>query len=132
MESWRKVWRLAAPMLPTDGLTALRDALTADDSRLIQGCTTSPPPLSVVQDWPVEAACLFGYCGWQDGTGRSTVADVEHWFAELCYRIDEAAKEPAACRWLLNWFDETPRDEMRRLLLEEVELTLAERAVPVA
>jgi hypothetical protein len=35
--------------------------------------------------------------------------------------------EPAACRWLLNWFDEAPRDEMRRLLLAEVSRTLAQR-----
>ena len=35
--------------------------------------------------------------------------------------------EPAACRWFLNWFDETPRDEMRRLLLAEVNRNLAER-----
>jgi hypothetical protein len=31
---------------------------------------------------------------------------------------------PAACRWFLNAWDETPRDEMIRLLLPEVELAL--------
>ena len=35
--------------------------------------------------------------------------------------------EPAACRWFLNWYDDTPRDEVRRELLAEVELALAER-----
>ena len=56
MESWRKVWREGfAPVLSTAGLQALRKALTADDTRLIQGSTSSPPPLMCVQDWPVEA-----------------------------------------------------------------------------
>jgi hypothetical protein len=30
-------------------------------------------------------------------------------------------------RWILNWFDETPRDQMRRDLLPEVERELALR-----
>jgi hypothetical protein len=41
--------------------------------------------------------------------------------------VDQRLGEPAACRWFLNWFDETPRDEMRRLLLPEVQQLLAER-----
>lgn len=127
MESWRKVWRAAAPMLTTEGLVALWDALRADDPRLLQGATTTPPPLVAVQDWPVEAACLLGFCGWQDGTGRQTVAQVEEYFADLCYRIDQAIEEPAGCRWLLNYWDETPRSEVIRELLPEVERTLAER-----
>ncbi len=36
--------------------------------------------------------------------------------------------EPAACRWFLNWYDETPRHEMRRCLLAEVNRVLARRA----
>jgi len=35
--------------------------------------------------------------------------------------------EPAACRWFLNWFDDTPRAEVRGLLLSEVNRTLAQR-----
>src|SRR6266511_3011955 len=85
MESWRKVWRDGlAPLLSTEGLEALRRALESDDARLLQGATTTPPPLQCVQDWPVEAACGVGFCGW-------------------------------------------PRDEMRRLLLGEVNRTLAQR-----
>ena len=34
---------------------------------------------------------------------------------------------PAACRYFLNWFDDTPRDQMCALLLDEVRRTLAER-----
>jgi hypothetical protein len=127
MEAWRKVWREGvAPHLTTVGLEALKLALTSDDPRLLQGATTTPPPLQCVQDWAVEAACVIGYCGWQ-GDGLETVADVEEFFARVCFEADQALGEPAACRWFLNWFDETPRDEMRRLLLGEVTRTLAQR-----
>ena len=52
------------------------------------------------------------------------------------YRVTTAANaaeadtrlgEPAAVRYFLNWFDDTPRDEMRRQLLAEVNRALAER-----
>ena len=35
--------------------------------------------------------------------------------------------EPAGCRWLLNWVDDTPREEMRGKLLGEVERSLGEK-----
>lgn len=127
MESWRKVWREGlAPQLSTPGLEALRLALVADDARLLQGATTTPPPLQCVQDWPVEAACVLGYCGWQ-GDGLETVAEVEEFFARACFEADQRLGEPAACRWFLNWFDDTSREEMRRLLLTEVNRELAQR-----
>ncbi len=127
MESWRKVWREGlAPLLSTEGLKALARALASDDPRLLQGATTSPPPLQCVQEWPVEAACGIGFCGWQ-GEGLETVSEVEEFFARVCFEVDMALGEPAGCRWFLNWFDETPRDEMRRLLLAEVNLELARR-----
>jgi hypothetical protein len=127
IESWRKVWREGlAPQLSTAGLEALRRALVNDDSRLIQGATTSPPPLHSLQEWPVEAACGLSYCGWQ-GEGLETVAEVEEFFARICCEADQVLGEPAATRWFLNWFDDTPRDEMRSLLLGEVDATLARR-----
>ena len=127
MESWRKVWREGvAPLLSTPGLESLQRALSNDDGRLLQGATTTPPPLQCVQDWPVEAACGIGYCGWQ-GDHLETVAEVEEYFARVCFEVDQRLGEPAACRWFLNWFDETPRDEMRRELLAEVNRVLAQR-----
>jgi hypothetical protein len=127
MESWRKVWREGvAPLLSTPSLEALQQALTNDDARLLQGSTTTPPPLQCVQDWPVEAACALGFCGWQ-GEGLETVAEVEEFFARMCFEIDQRLGEPAACRWFLNWFDETPRDEMREQLGAEVTRALAQR-----
>jgi hypothetical protein len=125
MESWRKVWREGlAPQISQAGLEALRLALIQDDPRLLQGATTSPPPLQCVQDWPVEAACGLGYCAWQ-GDGLETVAEVEEYFARACFEADQRLGEPAGCRWFLNWFDETPREEMRRQLLTEVNRALA-------
>ncbi len=127
MESWRKVWREGlVPLLSTAALEALRRGLADDDARLLQGSTTTPPPLQCVQDWPVEAACALGYCGWQ-GEGLETVAEVEEFFARMCFEIDKRLGEPAGCRWFLNWFDETPREEMRRELLAEVNRALALR-----
>lgn len=127
MESWRKVWRDGvAPLLSNSALESLQRALTNDDARLMQGVTTTPPPLQCVQDWPVEAACALGFCGWQ-GEGLETVAEVEEFFARTCFEVDERLGEPAACRWFLNWFDETPRDEMREKLSAEVVRALAQR-----
>ena len=127
MESWRKVWREGlVPLLSTAALEALRLGLVTDDARLLQGATTTPPPLQCVQDWPVEGACALGYCGWQ-GDNLETVAEVEEFFARMCFEIDQRLGEPAGCRWFLNWFDETPRDEMRPQLLTEVSRALARR-----
>lgn len=124
MEAWRKVWREGfVPVLSRRALEALRDALRDDDPRLLQGCTTNPPPLMVVLDWPVEGACATGFCGWQ-GEELGTVGEVEEFFAEVCFLADQRLGEPAACRHFLNWYDDTPRDEMRRELLAEVERCL--------
>jgi hypothetical protein len=127
MESWRKVWRDGlAPQLSRAALAALRGGLMRDDPQLLQGATTSPPPLAYVQDWAVEAACALGYCGWQ-GEDLETVAEVEEFFARVCYEADQRLGEPAACRWFLNWYDDTPRAAVRRLLLAEVNRTLDQR-----
>ncbi len=130
MESWRKVWRDGfAPQISTEALEALRDALANDDARLLQGATTTPPPLRCARDWPVEAACALGYCGWQ-GEGLESVAEVEEYFARLCFEVDRRLGEPAACRFFLNWHDDTPRDEMRQALLAEVGRELDRRKQP--
>jgi hypothetical protein len=127
MESWRKVWREGLePLLSTGALEALRQGLLGDDARLVQGVTTTPTPLPAAEDWPVEAACALGYCGWQ-GEGLETVGEVEEFFARMCFEIDQRLGEPASCRWFLNWFDETPREEMRRELTAEVNRALAAR-----
>lgn len=128
MESWRKVWREGvAPQLSTKGLQALARALTTDDERLVQGATTCPPPLQCMRECAVEGACGVSYAAWQ-GDGLKTVGEVEELFANVCFATDQHLGEPAACRYFLNWFDDTPREELRRLLLPEVQLALEGRA----
>ncbi|HMF17365.1 MAG TPA: hypothetical protein VKE98_09175 [Gemmataceae bacterium] len=128
MNTWQKVWREGlAPRLSTSGLHALRRALVADDQRLLQGDTTCPPYLDSLGDEAVQAACALGYCAWKGGDGLFTVSQVNAQFERICWGADVALKEPAACRVFLHWFDKTPRKEMRRQLLEEVNRTLEER-----
>ncbi len=134
MEMWKKVWREGVlPLLSQDHLEAIRDALMTDDPRLMQGGTTTPPPLQCVMDWPVEAVCLLALPGMVDcgGWGQATVVEVEERFGKMCFDVDNLIGETAGCRWLLNWYDETPRDEMRRLLLPEVERGVAMLKDPV-
>jgi hypothetical protein len=124
VKSWKKVWREGvAPLLSRSSLLALKGALDTDDQRLIQGATTTPPPLTSIQDWPVEAACALGFCGWK-GEELDTVGEVEEFFARMCFDIDQRIGEPSGCRFFLNWYDETPRAQMIRELLPEVKLAL--------
>ena len=126
MEKWRRVWRKGlVPNLSRAGLLALRSALLHDDSRLIQGMVTSPPPLDVLLDCTVEGTCAVSYCGWR-GEGLCSVGKVEEYFHRICDAADRAFEEPAACRYFLNWFDDVPREQMRRELLAEVNLALDE------
>jgi hypothetical protein len=127
MTAWQFVWRNGfAPILSTPALLALKYALEKDDPALIQGATTDPPPIPAIADWPVTAACALAYAGWR-GEGLDTLGAVEEFFALACHRADQQLGEPGACRWFLSWYDETPRADMRRLLAEEIDRTLAER-----
>lgn len=128
MEAWRRVWRVGlAPQFSVAGLKALEHGLRTDDPRILQGATCSPPPLQCVQDWDVAAADAIGYIGWQ-GDGLTIVKDVEGYFARVCFEADERMNESAACRYWLNWYDDTPRAEMRRHLRPEVIRELERRS----
>jgi hypothetical protein len=119
MESWRKVWRNGVvPLVTVPQLQKLANALEHDFSSLIQGATTLPPPLQSYADWPCQGCCGLSYLGWNEE--RTTVAEVEEFFARLCFDVDKRLGESAACRYFLNWFDETPQDEMRIKLAEEI------------
>lgn len=131
VQTWRAVFREGfAPILPTNGLEYVAELLRNDSPELIQGATTYPPPITVNQQEAAEAACFLGACGM--GAGCQTVNEVEEFFAKACWDADQRIGEQAACRWFLNWFDDTPRDEMRRELLAEVEQTLATRKAGAA
>ena len=125
MEKWRRVWRVGlVPHLSRAGLVALRDALLWDDPRLLQGRISSPPPLDALAACAVAGACAIGFSCWQ-GDGLTTNAQVLARFHRICESADAMFNEPAACRYFLNWFDETPRADMRRALLIEVTRALS-------
>lgn len=127
MTAWKRTFREGfAPSFSTKGLEALAEALRADDPHLMQGGTTDPPPLMCVQDFPCECACPVAFVGWK-GEELETVGEVEEFFAKACFEADQRLGEPAACRYLLNWVDDSSRDVLRKELLAEVEVVLAER-----
>ncbi len=109
MESWRLV--LTEGFFPQWSRQTLERALKAleeDNPKLTQGSTTTPPPLQCVQDWPCEACDLIAFCSVDDPFG-STVGEVEEGFAQSAFTADQLLGEPAACRWWLNHFDDSPR-----------------------
>ena len=127
LATWQRVWREAvAPQLSTAALLALERGLRTDDPALVQGCTTSPPPLQCVEDWPCEGACLMCYGPWR-AEELGTVREVEEVFARLCFEADQRLGEPAGIRWLLSEYDQWLRAEMIRNLLPEVQHVLAYR-----
>jgi len=79
-----------------------------------------------VRDWPTEAACALGFCGWI-GEGLVSVGDVEEFFANACWQADRLLGETAACRFFLHFFDENPRQQMIAELLPEVESAIRQR-----
>jgi hypothetical protein len=135
METWKRVFRDGiSPQLTAGQLERLRDALANDDVRLVQWAVCSPPAVPSFAGLRVEAACAIGYCGWQ-GEGLQTVGEVSAFFLRVCDGTDAKLGEPAAVRYFLDWFDDAPREVMRRELLAEVRAELARRAVkagPVA
>jgi hypothetical protein len=132
MEKWRRVWREGfVPQLSTTSLQSLQQALTEDDPRLLQGTTCYPPLLDELKDEAVQAVCALGFCGWQ-GEGLNHVGEIDAFFQKLCDAADLNFTDPAACRFFLNWYDDTPRDEMRQELLAEVTLALEQRHTAAA
>lgn len=132
--SWQLVWEKGfQPQFSTAALESLAQALETDDPRLTQGSTTTPPPLLCISDWPVEACCPVTFCGIPaEEWAETAVGQAEEFFAKACWQADTALGEPAACRWLLNWIDDTPRPQMRSELLAVIRAELHRRAEAVA
>lgn len=134
---WAYAWHVGiAPLLPTEGLRSLQTALRRDDPKLLQGATTVPPPLQATDEWNVEKGDPIVWCFWMGGDEGdnavektpldilTTVGDCEEAFTRICYEVNRLLGEPAGCRHFLNWWDETPREEAFRLMLDEVSITL--------
>jgi hypothetical protein len=126
-DSWQKVLRDGIfPQFTDATLAALRLAVATDDCRLIQGATTTPPPLACLQDWPVEGADLIGLAGMF--SGLKTVGEVEELFARVCFEADQRLGHPAAVRWWLEYHDDTPWDALRAAVGFELDAELTRRA----
>jgi hypothetical protein len=127
LAAWKKAWRDAiSPQLSTRGLEALRRALATDDKRLVQGQTTSPPPLRCVEDWQLEGGDPIVIALWI-GDGYSTVGQAEEQWARLCCKVGHELGDPSGVRFFLNWWDSEARDVVRQQLLIEVDLALIGR-----
>lgn len=128
IEAWRRCWREGfAPQMSLAGLLALRDALERDDIDLVQGATVVPPTVPETADWRCEGACLIAYAGWK-GDGLGTVGELNAYFGSACSEAGDRLDELAGCRHLLNWWDETPREEARPEMIAEVVREIERRA----
>jgi hypothetical protein len=126
-ETWALIWRRGiAPQLSIASLKALRDALAADDRRLIQGMTCIPIPIEAVREMPIQGACALGYAAWK-GEGLRTVGELQDRFETISSECSNLTGDPEAVRWFLNRFDDWDRKEMLENLLPEVERGLARR-----
>ena len=131
LTAWQWAWRTGvAPQLSLLSLEALQIGLERDNPALLQGATVSPPPLQCLADRMVEAACPIAYCGWR-ASGLATVAQLEAYFARVCYEAGVALGQPDAVRSFINWWDESPREEARRALLAEVGREIDRRQQPL-
>lgn len=74
----------------------------------------------------VEEACFIGYAGWQ-GEGLQSVVEVVDFFDRLCDRIGHKLGDYCGAGRFLDWFDKTPRQEMRYEMIKEVDLALFDR-----
>ena len=116
MEKWRKVWRKGfKPLLNESALKALKKALEENDPKLIQGMIVVP----FYSLNKIKCVCPIAYCGWI-GDNLSTVEEVNEFFSRMCFECGERMGEPSACRYFLNFWDENPKEEVRKLLLEEL------------
>ncbi len=124
MEAWKKVFHDGlVPHLDMYDLGWLKQLLQENSVKLIQGTTVLPSGA-----WGKEKAersCLLGCIGMLRGI--QTVDEIEEFFASMCFSIDDTMGEPAACRWLLNFYDDTPRREMIDALLPEVDIALKKK-----
>lgn len=126
-ETWRHAWRNGfAPVLSDECLDFLRRGLLEDDTGITQGHTTMPLPLKCNEDMEVEKACPVCFSLWK-GYGLQNVGEAEELFAKVCHEADINLGELGGVRHLFHWVDDTPREEMRRELLLEVQREIRRR-----
>lgn len=126
--AWKKVFRDGiAPSLSDDSLEYLLGALERDDPELVQGSTTVPPPLMIYHDYDCNGGCAVAYAIWK-GEGIRLIGELEEKWAAVLWEADQRLGEPAAVRYFLNFWDDTPREVVRRELSAEIWRIMRERA----
>lgn len=127
MEPWRLIFRKGfAPLLSNDSLVALQNGLKHDDPALVQGCVVFPRPMPGFWDLPAAAVGLLGYMG-REGEGLFSVFEVSEFHERLMQAAAQKLGQMDAAILFLSWFDKTPRDLMRKNLLQETHLELRKR-----
>ncbi len=123
MESWQHVWREGvAPILSREAIVALQKALQDDDPRLVQGYTALPCEGMLSLPEKCEGACLIGFTGLRE---YSTVGEVWDHLELTVALADSRLGGQGSCAPLLVMWDDTPREEARLAMLQEVELVLS-------
>lgn len=120
------LWRtFIAPLLPLEGLRALREAIVADSEELIQKGTVDweqdgPPGMH-----PPCGACAIGYCWWKSGLAPTASAVLDR-FRETADAVDVriSLDDTRSAGEFTNWFDYEDRTVVRARLLPEVEAAI--------
>lgn len=129
MEAWKKCLREGFfPDMPTEGLVAALDALDRRDPALIQCLTAASNDITPEGEGRVCGACFVAYVYWR-GEGLETNRQVQEAFARACLGADERLGEKAGCRYFLNKYDESVRNDFFPVLAVEVSLELYRRGV---
>lgn len=128
MEAWRYCLQHGLlPLLEADTIGAMLAALQG--GQVAPGDTCIPEPLQANADLPVTECCIMALPGLlaHGGFGQATVGQVETAFARLCGQVDARLGQPAATRYLINWFDETPPAVSLPLVAEELRIEIQRR-----
>jgi hypothetical protein len=129
MEPWRYIFRRGfAPLLSNSALNALQDGLKQDDPALVQGCVVFPKPMPGFWELPAAAVGLLAYVG-REGEGLFSVFEVSEFHDRLKEAAAQKLGQMEAATLFLDWFDKTPRDIMRKNLLQETHLELRKRKI---
>jgi hypothetical protein len=118
-------------LLSSAELRAILRGLRANAPEWFQGGTTWPPLVAGGEEQQADCVCALGMAAWE-GRRLRAVGAIARFVEQLCRHADERLGEPGAINAFLNWHDEAPRAEVRRVLLRELRRELTRRARALA
>lgn len=121
-----RAWRQGmVPQLVDTGLLALREALIANDPALLRGSTVTPWAVADLANAPCEGVCPLAFALWR-GLGLVTSGSVSAAWSRIMDECHNAGLLP----WIfVGWWDDTPAQEARNILLGLVVEALAARGL---